>query len=191
MTDKPTLRKRLRSERRGHVAALPDVTRALLLRTPPAPLAALVPDDAIIGLYRATPHEAPAGNYAKYYIERGHRIALPRFAADNAPMEFATHGDPFGETDLESGPFGLNQPGPEALVLVPDVVFVPLVGFTDSGQRLGQGGGHYDRWLAEHPGTTAIGLAWDCQLVDTLPREEHDIPLSAVVTPTRLYGPFT
>ena len=36
----------------------------------------------------------------------------------------------------------------------------------------------------------AIGLAWDCQLVDDLPTEPHDCPLNAVITPTRLYGPF-
>jgi 5-formyltetrahydrofolate cyclo-ligase len=36
----------------------------------------------------------------------------------------------------------------------------------------------------------AIGLAWDCQLADDLPREPHDRPLLAVVTPTRLYGPW-
>ncbi|HCH95451.1 MAG TPA: 5-formyltetrahydrofolate cyclo-ligase, partial [Erythrobacter sp.] len=35
-----------------------------------------------------------------------------------------------------------------------------------------------------------IGLAWDSQMVDDLPSEAHDIPLSAVVTPTRIYGPF-
>jgi 5-formyltetrahydrofolate cyclo-ligase len=62
------------------------------------------------------------------------------------------------------------------------------VGFTASGARLGQGGGHYDRWLAEHPGTLAVGLAWDAQLCDTLPTEPHDAPLAAVVTPTRIYG---
>ena len=39
-------------------------------------------------------------------------------------------------------------------------------------------------------GALAIGLAWDCQLVDDLPHEAHDRPLAAVVTPTRLYGPF-
>jgi 5,10-methenyltetrahydrofolate synthetase len=65
--------------------------------------------------------------------------------------------------------------------------FVPLVGFTADGQRLGQGGGHYDRWLAAHPDTVAIGLAWDMQLADELPTEPHDRPLAAVVTPTRIY----
>ena len=57
-------------------------------------------------------------------------------------------------------------------------------------ERLGQGGGHYDRWLAHHPDTIRIGMAWDGQLVDELPVEPHDVPLDAVVTPTRLYGPF-
>src|SRR3546814_6880034 len=57
------------------------------------------------------------------------------------------------------------------------------------GRRLGQGGGHYDRWLAAHPGARAIGLAWDEQLCEDLPHETHDIRLDAIVTPTRLYGP--
>ncbi|WP_095013125.1 5-formyltetrahydrofolate cyclo-ligase [Tsuneonella mangrovi] len=190
VSDKQSLRKVLRAERKRYVAALPEVTRALLLRTPPGPLAELVPEGATIGLYRATPMEAPAASYARHYIERGHRIALPRFAARKADMEFAEHTDPFGETDLEDGPFGLMQPIPEAEMLVPNVLFVPLLGFTVDGHRLGQGGGHYDRWLAAHPDATTIGLAWDCQLADELPREGHDIPLAAVVTPTRLYGPF-
>ena len=89
-----------------------------------------------------------------------------------------------------SAGFGIAQPDENAESVVPDVLFVPLVGFTAQGDRLGQGGGHYDRWLAEHPNTVAIGLAWDCQLVEDLPSEPHDVPLSAVVTPTRTYGPF-
>jgi 5-formyltetrahydrofolate cyclo-ligase len=193
MTERPSkseLRKTLRAERRRHVAALADSTRALLFRVPPAPLLALVPEGAVIGLYRATPNEAPAASYARFFAERGHRLALPRFAARDAAMEFAEHSDPFGESDLEPGPFGLLQPGPGAEILIPQVLFVPLVGFTAQGQRLGQGGGHYDRWLAAHPEALAIGLAWDAQLVEALPSEPHDRPLAAVATPTRFYGPF-
>ena len=88
------------------------------------------------------------------------------------------------------GPFGLMQPDGAGEHLVPDLLFVPLLGFTEDGVRLGQGGGHYDRWLADHPGVPAIGLAWDVQKVTFLPREAHDQPLLAVVTPTRFYGPF-
>lgn len=190
MVSKSDLRKQLRAVRREHVEQLPEAMRALVFHRPPAPLLELIPEDAVIGLYRAGPHEAPASSYAKFFAERGHTVALPRFASPNAAMEFALHTDPFDESDCKVGPFGLMQPLGEASAVTPTVLFVPLIGFTEDGARLGQGGGHYDRWLAEHPGTTAIGLAWDCQRVDDLPVEGHDMPLSAVVTPTRLYGPF-
>jgi 5-formyltetrahydrofolate cyclo-ligase len=187
---KRQLRKRLRAVRREHAAALPESTRALLFLRPPAALLGLFPDDATVGLYRAEADEAPTGAYARFFLERGHAIALPRFAERDSPMAFARHADPYAETDLAAGPFGLMQPGDDAEPLVPQVLFAPLLGFTANGERLGRGGGHYDRWLAEHPGTIAIGMAWDCQLVDAMPGEEHDVPLTAVVTPTRLYGPF-
>ena len=185
---KSEMRDRLRQARKAHVAALPQAIHGLLFRQPPAPLLRLIPEGAIIGLYRATPDEAPASRYAAHFHEAGHTIALPRFSSRSAGMQFAVHSDPFGEADLEPGPFGISQPEQDAAAVTPDVLFVPMVGFTADGQRLGQGGGHYDRWLSSHPGTVAIGLAWDCQLCDTLPVEPHDVPLRAVVTPTRLYG---
>ena len=190
METKSELRKVLRAERRRHVAALPGSTRALLFMRPPAALLALIPDGAPVGLYRANPHEAPAAGYARFFAERGHPLALPRFPHREAPMEFAAHLDPFAESDLEVGPYGLLQPLPEAEPVEPRVLFVPLLGFTAEGARLGQGGGHYDRWLAAHQDSIAIGLAWDCQIVPAIPMEEHDVPLAAVVTPTRLYGPW-
>ena len=142
----------------------------------------------MIGLYQATSAEAPAQGYAKHYSEAGHTIALPHFADRDAAMVFREHSDPFAGSDLEEGPFGILQPDSEAPGLVPDVLFVPLIGFSAEGDRLGQGGGHYDRWLADHPGRIAIGLAWDVQLVAVLPTEPHDIALNAVITPTRIYG---
>lgn len=190
MPDKSELRTTLRSARREHVQAIPAAMRALIFHRPPAPLLELVPAEAMIGLYAAGPFEAPAASYAKFFFEAGHALALPRFATRNADMEFARHEDPFEESDCEIGPFGMVQPLATAEAILPDLLFVPLIGFTDTGARLGQGGGHYDRWLAEHPGTTAIGLAWDMQKVAEIPQERHDMPLTAVVTPTRICGPF-
>ena len=187
---KQDLRTQLREARREHVAQLDPATRALILHRPPAPLLELVPEGATIGLYHATAHEAPASGYAKFFHERGHALALPRFAHRGAEMEFAAFVDPWDENGCEVGPFGLMQPDAAAETLTPDLLFVPLLGFTQDGARLGQGGGHYDRWLAEHPGVPAIGLAWDMQRVEALPVEVHDHPLLAVVTPTRIYGPF-
>ena len=188
---KSELRQQLRAARRAHVEALPDNIRGLLFHRPPAPLLARIGDEAVIGLYHAGAFEAPAGGYARFFHEAGHTLALPRFAAADAPMAFAHHTDPHGESDLEVGPFGILQPAAGAEPLVPDILFVPLVGFTAAGARLGQGGGHYDRWLAEHRPALAIGLAWDVQLCGALPAEPHDAALDAVITPTRIYGHLT
>ncbi len=188
--NKDDLRKSLRKARKVHVEQLPQSMRGLVFHRPPAPLLDLVPEGVDIGLYNATQHEAPTTSYAQFLFERGHRLSLPRFAEPNGPMDFAHFTDPFEESDLEIGPFGLLQPDAATESLVPGILFVPLVGFTAEGGRLGQGGGHYDRWLAAHPQTTAIGLAWDCQLLDALPIEAHDQSLTAIVTPTRIYGPF-
>jgi 5-formyltetrahydrofolate cyclo-ligase len=185
---KTELRRTLRAARKAHVEDLPDSIRGLLFHRPPTPLLARIGDEAVIGLYHAGPYEAPAAGYARFFHEAGHRLALPRFATRDAPMVFAHHTDPYGESDLAVGPFGMLQPDPIAETMVPDVLFVPLVGFTDACARLGQGGGHYDRWLAEHRPALAIGLAWDAQLMAALPVEPHDVPLDAVVTPTRMYG---
>ena len=187
---KPALRKALRAARRAHVEALDPRIRALVLKRPPAALAAIVPVGATIGLYVAAHGEAPALGYARHFHEAGHRVALPWFASRDSAMAFRHWDSPHLDELLEPGPYGVPQPAATAPALIPDVLFVPLVGFTADGGRLGQGGGHYDRWLAAHPDTTAIGLAWDCQLVESLPREAHDRPLAAVITPTRLYGPF-
>lgn len=70
-----------------------------------------------------------------------------------------------------------------------DVLVVPLVAFDAQGQRLGMGGGFYDRtlqnWRAH--GFSPVGYAHDCQQVESLPVEQWDIPLPAMVTPSRLW----
>lgn len=185
---KDELRRALRAARKAHVTALPDNLRALMFHRPPAPLLARIPQEAVIGLYHAGPFEAPAAAYARFFRDAGHSLALPHFNSRAAAMAFRHHTDPYAQEDLEVGPFGILQPAAEAEPLIPDVLFVPLLGFTAAGERLGQGGGHYDRWLAEHRPALAVGLAWDAQACDTLPTEPHDALLDAVVTPTRIYG---
>lgn len=185
---KSELRRSLRTARRAHVEGQSDAIRALLFHRPPAPVAARVAAEAVIGLYHAAPFEAPTTGYARFFHDAGHAIALPHFAARDAGMTFRRYSDPYGQSDLDPGPFGMLQPGEDAELLTPEVLFVPLIGFTAALDRLGQGGGHYDRWLAEHPARLTIGLAWDAQLCETLPTEPHDIRLDAVITPTRIYG---
>jgi 5-formyltetrahydrofolate cyclo-ligase len=71
-----------------------------------------------------------------------------------------------------------------------DVICTPLVAFNHKGNRLGMGGGYYDRTLSTCMKNTQrpslIGIAHDCQESQTLPSESWDIPMDMIVTPTRL-----
>jgi|SRR5471030_898350 len=70
-----------------------------------------------------------------------------------------------------------------------DIILTPLVAFDEQGQRLGMGGGFYDRTLEKwrHRGPYPIGLAHDCQQVEGLPVEEWDVPLPEIITPGRVW----
>jgi 8-oxo-dGTP diphosphatase len=70
-----------------------------------------------------------------------------------------------------------------------DLLICPGLAFDGHGARLGYGGGTFDRWLAVHPSTVAIGVCLDEAVVPELPRETHDHPMSVVVTPTRTLRP--
>lgn len=88
--------------------------------------------------------------------------------------------------DLAPGFRGIReprQPGP-AVAPVADVIVVPGVAFDATGRRLGYGGGFYDAFLAEARGFRA-GFCFDCQLVDAVPADPHDLPVDAVVTQSR------
>ncbi|YCH29902.1 5-formyltetrahydrofolate cyclo-ligase [Erwinia sp. D4-22] len=97
------------------------------------------------------------------------------------------------ETLLTPNRLRIPEPPLDVRQIIPldqlDVMFVPLVAFDKQGQRLGMGGGFYDRTLQHWRSHRflPIGLAHDCQQVDTLPTESWDIPLPAMLTPSRLW----
>ncbi len=88
------------------------------------------------------------------------------------------------ETVFQKGPFGIPQPAPFCRPEHPrqgDLMLMPGLSFTRSGERLGQGGGYYDRYLAVHP-INAIGLCRRAMLSESLPTEAHDRRAAFVVT---------
>src|SRR3546814_16345587 len=78
----------------------------------------------------------------------GFPLALPHHAGRDPTMAFRFWA---ADTTLTKGPWGPQQPGGDAESVQPALVFCPLVGFDRRGGRLGQGGGHYDRYFAAHP----------------------------------------
>ena len=95
------------------------------------------------------------------------------------------------ETKLISNVYGILEPKLDVTSVCPltqlDVVCTPLVAFDNSGARLGMGGGFYDRSLANWQQTQIypLGLAHDCQLVDTVPVKGWDVPLPEIITPSK------
>jgi 5-formyltetrahydrofolate cyclo-ligase len=108
---------------------------------------------------------------------RGHPILLPETTPRGHPLIFRawTPG-----ACMVRERFGTWRP--EGEVGVPDLLFVPLLAFDRAGNRLGYGGGYYDRTLAALPGRIAIGFGYAAQEVDRLPVEAHDRKLHAIAT---------
>ncbi len=91
------------------------------------------------------------------------------------------------QSDLAQGSFGIREPGataPEIAIDSIDLFLVPGLGFDPvTGVRLGRGKGFYDRALAlARPDAERLGIGFSCQLVEGLPAESHDVPLSRVLT---------
>ena len=97
------------------------------------------------------------------------------------------------ETDMVVNKYGISEPKLTQLHACAmkklDLVFTPLVAFDLQGNRIGMGGGYYDRmlspWFKEKKGAYPIGLAHDCQQVTSLPIEKWDIPLPEIITPSK------
>ena len=92
--------------------------------------------------------------------------------------------------DLIDCGFGTSAPGPEAQAMDPDVMLVPIAAYDAAGQRIGYGGGYYDRAIArlheKGQDPRLIGIAFDCQEVASVPAEPHDIRLPTVLTESGL-----
>lgn len=137
--------------------------------------------------YAALPEELDPAPLVEALRQRGARIALPRVCA---PGVLALHWVEAKEP-LAVGWMGVSEP-PEACTWASpaefDLVLVPGVAFDATCRRLGFGGGYYDEFLAALPqGVPAVGLAFEEQMCDEVPHEEHDAVLDAVVTPTAVH----
>lgn len=110
-------------------------------------------------------------------FKRRHPILLPETPPRGQPLIFRAWTP---QSKMIRERFGTFRPdGPEA---VPDIMFVPLLAFDRAGNRLGYGGGYYDRTIAALPGRPVIGCAFSAQELDAVPVDDYDAKLTAIVT---------
>jgi 5-formyltetrahydrofolate cyclo-ligase len=107
----------------------------------------------------------------------GHAIVLPSTPQRGHPLIFR-RWEPGAPMIRER--FGTYSPDGEAML--PDWLFVPLLAFDRRCNRLGYGGGYYDRTLANLPDAVAIGCGFAAQEVTEVPAGPYDIPLAGVAT---------
>jgi 5-formyltetrahydrofolate cyclo-ligase len=177
---KQALRRVLRSARRDYVAGLSlDEKAQLQSRLVDHLLPELAGRHYIAG-YAPMGSEIDPAMLLWHAGNAGIDSAFPAFLDVSSPMIFRS-----GQC-AEDCPVGGVQPPHQARTVDPDLVLVPLLAIDHTGNRLGQGGGHYDRALPalRERGARIIGVGWAMQLLDiALPAEPWDVPLDAFASP--------
>jgi len=179
LMDKTTLRKVARARRKeaSDLSAV-DASRALaghvltlLADKPPT----------TIGAYWAIGSEIDVCPLMTLLAQKGWQVVLPVVVMKASPLVFRrwSAGD-----ELVGGPLKTVQPKEDQEDVTPDVILTPLLAFDEQGYRLGQGGGFYDRTLAQLKGrgVVSIGVAFAAQLVALVPRDDFDQRLDYIVT---------
>ena len=136
-----------------------------------------------VAVYLATPDEIDLSDFIREMLDRGVKVVAPRW--NGKTYELAKLKS-LSENDLRRGPMNILEPA-EAEIVKPSGVaawIVPGLAFTIYGNRLGYGGGWYDRLMANAKGFK-IGVAHEFQIVEDLPHEPHDIRLIRIVTDDR------
>ena len=113
----------------------------------------------------------------------GKKVALPRCTPGRVLLPLEVRDI---EADTEAGTLGIREPKAGLFQIEPsalDLIVVPGVGFDRNGNRLGFGGGYYDRFLKKlRPSTPRVALAFACQVSEELPVEEFDERITLLVT---------
>jgi 5-formyltetrahydrofolate cyclo-ligase len=124
----------------------------------------------------------------KALFQKGARLCLPALRPRHEGFEMVFCAYSFGDT-LGVGPMGILQPFISDDLILPDVLLVPLLGYDGNFNRLGYGGGYYDRALGFLRGqkkTMAVGIAFGEQSIEALPTDIYDQKLDAILTPEGL-----
>lgn len=112
-------------------------------------------------------------------LREGKQVAVPKVYGDTMRFILVTDLTRMAKSNMgipepiDDGPVAAD---PAALVLMPGLAF------TIRGDRMGYGGGYYDKFLSAEPNHPTVALCYDFQILESLPTEEYDIPVDLVLT---------
>ncbi len=174
-TDKKELRKIIK----GKKLLLSDADKdreALLVYEQLEKLSAFHEAEHIL-CYWSLPDELETQQFIEEWYSKKN-IYLPRVVGDRVEVV------PYKGYDMmQKGAFNILEPSGLAISDLKqiDLVIVPGVAFTSNGQRMGRGGGYYDRLLPLLEQAVKIGVCYQCQVVDDLPIEKHDVKMDEIL----------
>lgn len=119
-------------------------------------------------------------------INKFGKVFLPRFSPENQLYDLALWDR---SKELVLGPYQIPEPNQAALELKGAEMgfcLIPGLAFTETGHRLGRGGGFYDRLLVKYNVGIKVGVCFDFQICKEIPLEEHDLSMDYIVTPSRI-----
>ena len=129
-----------------------------------------------------------------YYPKNNEVDVLPlfkRYKRDKVLLLPVTHrrgmtANPYeGNDKMHRGKMGIPEPTTPPYEGEIDLIIVPAVAFDKQGNRLGRGGGYYDRFLKKQSHATFIGVGYDFQLVDEVPVRKHDQKMHRIILPSQ------
>ncbi len=177
--EKSSFRQRLKAQRDALSAAeVRDKSRRILDHLMP-----MVNPQQHIFCYISHRNEVDTHTFIQACLAKGVRLSAPRVIGDGV-ME-ARRIDEWDAMTI--GRFGVLEPEPDAkFAKRVELCVAPCVAVTERGDRLGMGGGYYDRWFAAHPKVKRVALAYEAQVVEALPTDERDQKVDLVVTESRV-----
>jgi len=137
-----------------------------------------------IALYKAISGEVDLERLFPLCWETRKSTCIPVFNKQLRCYEMASINE---TTPFQTGNYGIQEPVSPALIPMGsiDLIVVPGVAFDPSGNRLGRGGGYYDRLLNGYSGIT-VAVAFDFQVLPEIPCDDHDIPVDYLVTEVKI-----
>jgi 5-formyltetrahydrofolate cyclo-ligase len=133
-----------------------------------------------LGGYYSSNYEIDDLEILDFLEKKNYKISLPIIKKNNQMNFFKwSKNDP-----LKINKYGIPEPV-SSKILYPDILLVPLVGYDDNLNRLGYGGGFYDRYIEKIEKIKKIikiGLAFSCQKIKSVPINQHDKKLDFIIT---------